>query len=547
MVLFDDGSALDRERLPGAAAEPLASHDSVLGTLSTARASSRDRLLVIGLSTGMVAISLAALPIADMPLQRMPGLVAFQAGVVVALDGITALLLFSQFALLRQASMLVLGGTYLFSAVMALPQFLTFPDGLGTARLIPQTSPWLWMVWHGGFALWALGFLLVVTRGDATIRYPGRAITTTFVAVVATAGAVTAALIVWHDRLPVFFHAGDDGMTRALWYRLLAAGVIAAGVTAAIGLLWSRRQQTKLHVWLGLSLVAMVCEVFCAVTLSDRYTVYWYFARINGVVASAVVAALLLAQIGRLYRRLVAALTALRVTNRTLESRVADRTATLAGAVAEKDKALAERDLLLREVYHRVKNNLQLVEAMMAMQSSRLEDEAARDAFSATRRRLNALGLVHQQLMQAPDLATIQLDRFVAELCETVSFAADAKERGIAVSLSAEPVAADLDFAIPFGLLFNELFSNAFKHAFPTGGGTVSVEVNRSAGGIGTVIQDDGTGGGVTPVPRADSTGQRIVAALVRQLDGEMSVSVAPGGGTRVALRFPRDARKAAA
>ena len=559
MLQLDNAQAPARECLSGVTPEDKAADDDMIATLATCQATSIDRALVIALCAGMVAITLASWPLADRPMQRLPGTVAFQAGLVIAFDGITALLLLYQFTLLRLASLLILGGAYLFNAVMALPQFLTFPDGLGTAARIPQTSPWLWMVWHGGFALCALGYLLVVSRGDAALQRPGRALAATIAAVLATAGAVTAALIVGHDRLPVFFQAGDHGTTPALWFRLLASAVIAAAAVPAIGLLGSRRHRTKLRIWLSLSLVATGLEVFCAVTLTDRYTVYWYFARLNGIVAAGVVATLLLAQTGRLYRRLVAALTALTVANRTLETRVAERTTVLAATLAEKDKALVERSLLLREVYHRVKNNLQVIEAMMAMQSSRLEDPAALDAFWATRRRLHALGLVHQQLMQAPDLATIALDRFVAELCDTLTFAADAQARGIALSLAVEPVPVDLDFAIPFGLLVNELLSNAFRHAFPTGGGTVRVEVCRlQGGGVGTVIQDDGsglgvdsgnerTGGGAVPAARPDATGRRIVSALVRQLDGEMTVSAAPGGGTRVALRFPRESRKEAA
>jgi len=546
-VRLEDGSPSAGN--PSSAPAPEALYDAgAVDTLGTSHANSRDRLLVYCLCASLVALTLLALPIANVRLLRLPAMVPFQAGLIIAIDGITALLLFSQFRLLHLASLLILGATYLFSAAIALTQFLTFPGAVVAADRIPETSPWLWTVWHGGFVLWALGYLLVVSRGDAVVAHAGPATIAAVGAVLAAVAAVTAAFILGHERLPAFFSAGDRGYTTALWFRLLVVAELAFGIAVSGGLLWSRSRQTKLQLWLGLSLVASVCEVFCTAVLTERYTVYWYFARANMMVASCVVLSLLLFRISRLYRRLVAALTALTVANRTLESRVAERTAALAGSLAEKDKALVERDLLLREVYHRVKNNLQLVEAMMAMQSSRLEDAAAQDAFWATRRRLNALGLVHQQLMQAPDLATIRLDRFVAELCDTLTFATDVRERGIAVSLSAEPVAADLDFAIPFGLLFNELLSNAFKHAFPTGGGTVSVELYQRAGcGIDAVIQDDGTGGGVAPAARPDGTGRRIVSALVRQLGGEMSASVAAEGGTRVALRFPRDVRKAAA
>ncbi|SOD95269.1 sensor histidine kinase [Caenispirillum bisanense] len=218
-----------------------------------------------------------------------------------------------------------------------------------------------------------------------------------------------------------------------------------------------------------------------------------------------------------------------------LEQAVALRT-------AELERALADKNLLLSEVYHRVKNNLQLVEALLSMQSARLSDEQGREAFAATRRRINTLGLVHQQLLQAGDLATLDLQVFLSALCGNISFGFGAEERGIDVAVSADPVVLDLDRAIPLGLLVNELVSNAFKHAFPDGGGgAVTVTATRRADG-GLILEVADTGVGWAPTPEGGpegpvrSSGDRIIRALVAQLGGGMTVTRERGTDVRVDL-----------
>lgn len=227
----------------------------------------------------------------------------------------------------------------------------------------------------------------------------------------------------------------------------------------------------------------------------------------------------------------------LNAANVGLERNVALRT-------AELERALADKNLLLSEVYHRVKNNLQLVEALLAMQSARLTDEQGREAFAATRRRINTLGLVHQQLLRAGDLATLDLQVFLRDLCGNIAFGFGAEERGIDLTVMADPLAMDLDKAIPLGLLVNELVSNAFKHAFPKGdGGGITVTVTRrgAVGGLILSVSDTGIGWAPTlegnPGGPVRSSGDRIIRALVAQLGGDMLVT--RDGGTEVRVELP--------
>lgn len=240
----------------------------------------------------------------------------------------------------------------------------------------------------------------------------------------------------------------------------------------------------------------------------------------TALVGSAVIvtAGLLLAMGLRALIRQHAMEAALRDARGLLERRVEERTASLAAANADLERTVAHRDLLLREVYHRVKNNMQQVDALIALQSRDLRHEEARRALHDMRLRVNALGTVHQQLLQSSDLRTFSLRGFLEDLCAAIAFSVGARPRGITLRVEADPMPVDFDLAIPLGLLVNEWVSNAFRHAFPDGrAGTITVTARRAAGRLTLRVSDDGVG--CTPEKLSGrSTGTRIVEALARQL-----------------------------
>lgn len=210
--------------------------------------------------------------------------------------------------------------------------------------------------------------------------------------------------------------------------------------------------------------------------------------------------------------------------------------ATTQDALTEQRKAASEREVLLREIYHRVKNNLQIIQSLLRLGSRDLSPEQ-REPFEGAIRRIGAMARVHTLLYSSPDLASIDLkdylDGLVAELAE--AFAGE--QRGIRTVLDLKPVRIPLDTAVPLAFIAVELLTNAYRHAFPEGrNGTVVVTAScRDGEGVLTVA-DDGIG-----LPES-SAGRRplgltIVSRLVQQIGGEMEE---PGpGDSEFRVRFP--------
>ncbi|WP_394825772.1 sensor histidine kinase [Pendulispora albinea] len=225
----------------------------------------------------------------------------------------------------------------------------------------------------------------------------------------------------------------------------------------------------------------------------------------------------------------------LRVLNTQLEERVRARTAELSAM-------LKEREILLQEVHHRVKNNLQVISSLINIQLRKLEERASRSALEECQTRVQAIALIHEKLYQFQDYARVPFSEYAKSLAGNVLHAAGIAPANISLELAVEDLTIAVDRAIPCGLVLNELMTNALKHAFPDGRcGTIRVTLSRLGGGfLRLSVRDDGIGlPADTDFRRTGSLGLQLVSTLAEQLEG--TVSVHNELGTTFELTFPAD------
>jgi len=204
--------------------------------------------------------------------------------------------------------------------------------------------------------------------------------------------------------------------------------------------------------------------------------------------------------------------------------------------------ALREKEVLLKEVHHRVKNNLQIISSLLNLQASHLGDPAARAMLAESQGRVHSIALVHEKLYQSANFSVLDFDDYVRALIATLLHALDAANRGISSKVEVEAAALSVDKAIACGLIINELVTNSLKHAFPgPGTGTVSVCFRpHDAKALELLVEDDGVGFPADVDPRhTDSLGLDLVFLLAGQLGAAVDVQREPGTAFR--FRFPKD------
>ncbi|HSY38505.1 MAG TPA: histidine kinase dimerization/phosphoacceptor domain -containing protein [Polyangia bacterium] len=201
--------------------------------------------------------------------------------------------------------------------------------------------------------------------------------------------------------------------------------------------------------------------------------------------------------------------------------------------------SLKEKEVLLKEIHHRVKNNLQVISSLLNLQARYLPDPAARAIFSQSQNRVQSIALVHERLYESADLSHVDFGKYLAVLLDNVFDTYDAAGRGIVNVIDVGDVHLTVDVAIPCGLIVNELVTNAIKHAFPNGRtGEIRVSLSESPEGtLNLSVQDDGVGipAGVDP-RHTVSLGLDLVVTFAEQLNAE--VTITRTNGTCFGFRF---------
>jgi two-component sensor histidine kinase len=231
----------------------------------------------------------------------------------------------------------------------------------------------------------------------------------------------------------------------------------------------------------------------------------------------------------------------LRKLNEELEDRVFERTLELTQAnnslqleIAERRAAeeqikasLKEKEVLLQEIHHRVKNNLQVISSLLNLQSSYLQDPHALGIFKDSQNRVRSMALIHEKLYQSENLARIDFGDYIRDLASYLFRSQNAFARGITLNVQTDNISLDIDAAVPCGLIINELISNTLKHAFPCDQpGETRIEfLKRPDGQSSLIVADNGIG-----FPQelnfreTQSLGLQLVNTLVNQLDGSIEL-----------------------
>ena len=202
------------------------------------------------------------------------------------------------------------------------------------------------------------------------------------------------------------------------------------------------------------------------------------------------------------------------------------------------DKRNAENELLLKEIHHRVKNNLEIVSGLLALQAAQIDHPSAQAVMQASQNRVLSMGIIHQKLYQKGNLAGIEMKDYFHNLSESILDTFNAADK-VSITLPMPPLNLDIDTAVPIGLITNELLTNAIKYAFPSnhpGEIKISLTETESSNGLVFQLSDNGIGRQNNNSPQGTGFGTELVNLLVKQLEGTLATN--SNNGTTIIIHF---------
>ncbi len=200
-------------------------------------------------------------------------------------------------------------------------------------------------------------------------------------------------------------------------------------------------------------------------------------------------------------------------------------------------KMLDEKDFLLREIHHRVKNNLQIISSLLQLQSRYIKEPTALQALNEGESRVRSMSIIHQHLYSFDRASEVQVKNYVADLCAYIQQSFNIDGDKIKVHEEVEPMYLDVSVMIPLGLILNELLTNAFKYAFPDGKeGNIWVRIHENNGYLVVSVKDDGIGMQTDAVQQG--FGSRLIRAFLNKLEAESTTN--SQDGTEVTIRIER-------
>lgn len=201
------------------------------------------------------------------------------------------------------------------------------------------------------------------------------------------------------------------------------------------------------------------------------------------------------------------------------------------------EKALEDKEILMKEIHHRVKNNLMMISSLLNIQSHYIKDQEVKDIFAESQNRANSMALLHQELYESGDMNDIELSEYLRSLSTEIMHSYNSKNKSVDLTLDLEQGTIDVDRAIPIGLIATETIINSFKHAFPEGNGKILIKFFKENDSFVLIISDNGVGFPENLDFRSQGNmGMMLINGLINQIDG--SIDMKRENGTTFIIKF---------
>lgn len=225
-----------------------------------------------------------------------------------------------------------------------------------------------------------------------------------------------------------------------------------------------------------------------------------------------------------------------------LEDRVAESTKELQFTIDELQKSHdtiqqsnLEKEVLLKEVHHRVKNNLQIVSSLLSLHANVSTGQVEKEAFRECQNRIKSMSIIHEQLYNKGVFSKINMKLYIVEIANQLFYSFDAHEK-IQLNFDLDPIHFNMDLSVPFGIILNELMVNSLKHAFTERDGSITVSLKKCDDHYEFIVEDDGKG--FIKQVSSDTLGLELIDTLVSQIDG-MYQTVSSSKGTKCTVKIP--------
>lgn len=203
------------------------------------------------------------------------------------------------------------------------------------------------------------------------------------------------------------------------------------------------------------------------------------------------------------------------------------------------EENLEEKTILLKEIHHRVKNNLQIITSLLDLQLGDINDEQAQEKFTETKKRVTTIALVHEKLYQSSNLSALNLKTYVQNLIKDISSAYETGEIKATKNINIQDLEVDIDKIVPIGIVINELITNAYKHSFiPNETGILDVKILKEHDNkMSLEVKSSGDNIELEKLNNSKSLGMTLVKILTKQLNGELHIT--KNKGLIVTIKFP--------